>query len=59
MQDMTTPENASKILDVSTASGILGRGMYVLYKSQEDGPTKLYVRLMRLNPDTNDGKWGY
>lgn len=56
MQDMTTPENASKILDVSTASGILGRGMYVLYKSQDDGPTKLYVRLMRLNPDTNDGK---
>ncbi|KAF7870614.1 hypothetical protein EAF04_004358 [Stromatinia cepivora] len=55
MQDMTTPENASTILDVSTASGILGRGMYVLYKSQEEGPTKLYVRLMRLNPDTNDG----
>jgi hypothetical protein len=51
--DVATPENTSGILDIAPATGIFGRGVYVLYKSQ--GKSKIYARFWRPNEDTNDG----
>lgn len=51
-QRMDTPENVDEILSIAPAANIYGKGLFVLYKTNNKTTTKLYARFIRPDPST-------